>query len=46
MRPNPKVESGAAVPVRFGENHGIYNHTDQETRWFNCPAPPGAVKCP
>ncbi len=29
------VEGGAAVPVRSGEIHAIYNHTDRETRWFN-----------
>ena len=40
-----QVEGGAAVPVRTGESHAIYNHTQQETRWFNfnvtlpgCPA--------
>ena len=27
------VEGGAAVPVRSGEIHAIYNHTEQETRW-------------
>jgi len=29
------VEGGAAVPARTGEIHAIYNHTNQETRWFN-----------
>lgn len=29
------VTGGAAVPLRRGESHAIYNHTDQETRWFN-----------
>ncbi len=30
-----EVVGGAAVPVRVGETHAIYNHTDQETRWYN-----------
>ena len=30
-----QVESGAAVPCRARECHGIYNHTQSETRWFN-----------
>lgn len=30
-----EVVGGAAVPLRMGESHAIYNHTDQETRWFN-----------
>ena len=40
------VEGGAAVPVRSGEVHAIYNHTDQETRWFNvqCHVPGGNPK--
>ena len=29
------VNGGVAVPLRKGESHAIYNHTDQETRWFN-----------
>ncbi len=29
------VVGGATVPLRSGEVHAIYNHTDQETRWFN-----------
>lgn len=29
------VTGGAAVPLRKGESHAIYNHTDRETRWFN-----------
>jgi len=40
-----QIEGGAAVPLRAGESHAIYNHTAQETRWFNfnvtlpgCPA--------
>ena len=37
------VEGGAAVPLRTGETHAIYNHTDRETRWFNvhCVVPGG-----
>jgi len=40
------VEGGAAVPSRSGEIHAIYNHTDQETRWFNvhCVVPGGNPK--
>ncbi len=40
------VEGGAAVPVRSGEIHAIYNHTEQETRWFNvhCVVPGGDPK--
>ena len=40
------VEGGAAVPLRSGEIHAIYNHTDQETRWFNvhCVGPGGDPK--
>jgi mannose-6-phosphate isomerase-like protein (cupin superfamily) len=30
-----EVIGGAAVPLRKGESHAIYNHTDKETRWFN-----------
>jgi uncharacterized cupin superfamily protein len=30
-----QVHGGAAVPIRRGEVHGIYNNTDRETRWFN-----------
>lgn len=30
-----EVTGGAAVPLRKGESHAIYNHTDRETRWFN-----------
>ena len=30
-----EVVGGAAVPLRTGETHAIYNHTDKETRWFN-----------
>lgn len=30
-----EVIGGAAVPLRKGESHAIYNHTDRETRWFN-----------
>jgi mannose-6-phosphate isomerase-like protein (cupin superfamily) len=29
------IAGGAAVPLRKGESHAIYNHTDRETRWFN-----------
>lgn len=29
------VEGAAAVPIRRGEAHAIYNHTGNETRWFN-----------
>ncbi|MBM3262677.1 MAG: hypothetical protein FJY97_04535 [candidate division Zixibacteria bacterium] len=29
------ISGGAAVPLRKGESHAIYNHTDRETRWFN-----------
>jgi mannose-6-phosphate isomerase-like protein (cupin superfamily) len=40
------VEGGATVPLRSGEIHAIYNHTDQETRWFNvhCVVPGGHPK--
>ena len=40
------VEGGAAVPLRSGEIHAIYNHTDRETRWFNvhCVVPGGEPK--
>ena len=40
------VEGGAAVPLRSGEIHAIYNHTDRETRWFNvhCVVPGGDPK--
>ncbi len=40
------VEGAAAVPVRSGEIHAIYNHTEQETRWFNvqCVVPGGDPK--
>ncbi|MDP7448620.1 MAG: cupin domain-containing protein [Candidatus Latescibacteria bacterium] len=40
------VEGGAAVPLRTGEIHAIYNHTDQDTRWFNvhCVVPGGTPK--
>lgn len=30
-----RVVGPAAVPLRKGESHAIYNHTTQETRWFN-----------
>jgi mannose-6-phosphate isomerase-like protein (cupin superfamily) len=30
-----EIVGAAAVPVRRGESHAIYNHTDRETRWFN-----------
>ena len=30
-----QVNGGAAVPCRARECHGIYNHTQTETRWFN-----------
>ena len=30
-----EIFGGAAVPVREGESHAIYNHTDKETRFFN-----------
>lgn len=30
-----QVEGGAAVPLRLGESHAIYNHSDRETRFFN-----------
>lgn len=30
-----EVVGGAAVPVRLGESHAIYNHTNKETRFFN-----------
>lgn len=37
------VEGGATVPLRSGEMHAIYNHTESETRWFNvhCAVPGG-----
>ena len=40
------VEGGAAVPLRSGETHAIYNHTGRETRWFNvhCVVPGGDPK--
>ena len=40
------VEGGATVPLRSGEVHAIYNHTDRETRWFNvhCVVPGGEPK--
>ena len=28
-----QIEGGAAVPLRMGESHAIYNHTQRETRW-------------
>jgi len=38
-----EIVGGAAVPVREGESHAIYNHTDKETRFFNFNvAEPGA----
>jgi mannose-6-phosphate isomerase-like protein (cupin superfamily) len=30
-----QIEGGAAVPLRTGETHAVYNHTQLETRWFN-----------
>lgn len=30
-----EVIGGATVPVREGESHAIYNHTDKETHFFN-----------
>ena len=30
-----EVVGGAAVPLRSGESHAIYNHTDRETLFFN-----------
>ena len=30
-----EVVGGAAVPLRSGESHGIYNHTDRDTLFFN-----------
>ena len=30
-----EVVGGAAVPLRSGESHGIYNHTDRDTWFFN-----------
>ncbi len=30
-----EIVGGAAVPLRQGESHAIYNHTAKETRWFN-----------
>jgi len=30
-----EVVGGAAVPVRRGESHAIYNHTGRDTRFFN-----------
>ena len=41
-----EVVGGATVPLRSGEVHAIYNHTDQETRWFNvhCVMPSGEPK--
>jgi len=30
-----EIVGGAAVPLRCGESHAIYNHTDRETRFFN-----------
>ena len=40
------VEGGATVPLRSGEIHAIYNHTQSETRWFNvhCVVPGGTPK--
>lgn len=40
------VEGGAAVPLRSGETHAIYNPTNRETRWFNvhCVVPGGDPK--
>ncbi len=40
------VEGGATVPLRSGEIHAIYNHTERETRWFNvhCAVPGGTPK--
>ncbi len=40
------VVGGAAVPLRTGEQHAIYNHTQRETRWFNlnCAVPGGTPK--
>ena len=40
------VEGGAAVPLRTGEAHAIYNHTEADTRWFNfhCVVPGGEPK--
>lgn len=30
-----EIIGGAAVPQRSGESHGIYNHTDRDTLFFN-----------
>ena len=30
-----EVVGPAAVPLRTGETHAIYNHTDRETLWYN-----------
>ena len=30
-----EIVGGVAVPLREGESHAIYNHTDKETRFFN-----------
>jgi mannose-6-phosphate isomerase-like protein (cupin superfamily) len=30
-----EITGGASVPLRKGETHAIYNHTDKPTRWFN-----------
>jgi mannose-6-phosphate isomerase-like protein (cupin superfamily) len=30
-----QIVGGAAVPLRCGESHAIYNHTDRPTRFFN-----------
>lgn len=30
-----QIDGGAAVPLRTGESHAIYNHTGRDTRWFN-----------
>ena len=30
-----EITGGAAVPLRRGESHAIYNHTDQKTRFYN-----------
>ena len=30
-----EIAGGASVPARAGESHAVYNHTGQETRWYN-----------
>ena len=30
-----RISGGAAVPLRSGESHAIYNHTQSDTRFYN-----------